>query len=1506
MKSGSLRGWFKTLAIITACIIAVPLVLFLAIAIALIIPSVQQKTVTKAAQILSDKTGVEVSVGHFSVRPPMNVLLKDVFVGGKQNDTLAFISCLDARLNIEALPDSIAVDHLCLSRAVAHTEDLIPSVKIDGRIGRLSAGVQAFNIKEFNFPITDAVLEDADITIGLAESDEAQEEAPADSTSTAIAIDLQQLSVKNLKFALEPMGLNLSIDQGETSTHVDLGASCFTVRHLDIVGADFGFGDFSLPVGKLEADAVVDLGNSLISSERVFISVPQLDARATLSNTVFDLEKMLVRTCAQGNYAGSDIALSAEYDIDDEQFKAFVDLGRIDVAKILDMPGSEIIVEGQLQASGCGIDPKAPGMTAELSASLDSCRYNGIDISGLRLAAELKDNTISGTLSSPVHYRDTLLTASLVHDSHFVVSDFLGELPGLALESGIKNIALRTASDNLDISRMDVAVRTGQKLSDVRVEMPGISLSVDAAAHALELPAALSSLGDSTTTLAKLESMIAAIPEVNAKLKIKKDNPLRPILQKNGLDLNSLSAALTSEGTSRKLEMKLLTPELKGEYNIPALNAALNAVLKLEDNGLNVGGKLNIADLVYDGKALGNQALYFDACPDEKDPEHLSLRAHLDDIPLDLAKEFVELPEDIGISGLLKARAVVSGLPEQVSIFAGVTPVGVAAQYKPFDVQIRLGEQEITLEDKTVNMNGLEIIGADDSSIKLFGTVDLDTMNLDLQLESDRFEPVKLPKDGPIPVYGTLLTRMDGRISGPVDKVLANIDIGILPETDITYPIDKKNLAQVDPEGTVNVIYSAESGLKLGGSIDVPRGKIFYSPKFYPMMPFTVDSGSCIKFNGDINSTILDISASQKAKATYKPVGEVSRMVDFITGVMVQGDLQKIDISFYLDAPNDPVIQKELSELPEEEREGLAAVLLATGMYASESNEAVQMEGYALSSIVQSKLNAATANKWGNKVNLDFGVAKGKHGKGVETTDYTLNVSKSFFNDKLSIRVGGSVSDNAEVNKNSTSFINNLSADYKLDRMGTFKARIFSMKEFNNIIDGELVKSGAGVLYDRTYKSDDEDVDRSLDLKVEGNLVYRSNNQLGPDASVSIAKKNLFRRDDIFTTKIKGAYYWNLNQRQMKDPTSNDTYVLGVDFSLSFPYLQLGETMRKYSGQTMYRLGYLNENISGDYSLHKIYGGLDYCIRQNQYITHSFSPASLSVVLAHNASGNLAETLTYNELIKLFASNEFSPSLWYSFSFNNYRNKNLAVNTALDLRLKESANLISGIMAACGRDFFQRDKTLLGISYDQYVKLHFELRNKFRLSRHLELATRAIAGAVLSYGNSVSSPLSEAYSIGGPNSLRAFSPRSIGPGDFKNANYSSPIFHTGDMKLEVNAELRFPIFWKINGAVFVDAGNVWNQRDPRDYMSQEDIDAVLKAFNLTKMYNSHIDAATFLDQIALGTGAGLRLDYESIVIRLDLGIAIHAPYDTGRAGYYNIPNFWKDGLRLNFGVGYPF
>lgn len=1533
------RRILKPILIVIACVVLLPLVLLVGILAALTIPSVQQKAATTAARILSDKIGIEASVGHFSVRPPFDILLKDVFAGDGQGDTLAFVGCLDLRLRIDALPDSIAVKHLEIDNLTAHTGDMIPSLTIDGNLGRLSAGVKHFSFETLYFPLTNAILEDADITLSLDADN--NEKNPADSSVTALAIDLQETALRNIRFRLEPAGLNLSIVKADVDALIDVGASCYTIRSIDVVDADLSVGTFRLPFGRLYGDAAVDIGKSLITSDELYASVPDMQAEARFRDTRLDLDRMEVNATGKGRFAGAEFSLSADYDIDDEAYKADLDFGRMDLARILKMSGNELVLAGSVSASGLGINPSDKKMTADVLVDLDSCRFNGIDVSGINLSAKMNKGRLNGTISAPAHYRDSSLSASLMLDSRFAISNILGKFPGIDLDADFSDIDARLPGDTLKVSGMKLDFKTGRGLCDATVAMPGIALSANLPAHVLEIPSLLPSFNEEINTLEELDSLITAVPEINADLKISQDNPLRPLLQKRGFDLKDLSAVLRSSGTSRNLALALKTPDMDGQYRLPAMTADLtadlsgsrmgatlnfnsdikdgimsvrgidsgvnlDAVLSRDGDDLKIDGDLRLADLVFDGKRIGDRDVKFKLRPESDDPDHFVVDAHLDDIPVELVKQFASLPEEIGIQGTIRARAVVSGLPDRINVFAGVKPVGVAASYRPYDVQMRLGGQEITMENGKVNLNGLTIIGADSTSVVLGGGLDLEKMLLDVSVKSDLFEPVKLSEGGPIPVHGKLLTSLNGGITGPVDDLLANVDVSILPETDITYPIDKKNLAQFNPYGTVKVGFNQKAGLRLGGQVNVDKGKLFYSPTLYPMMPFRIDKGSRIKFNGAIDDTELAVSASQGAKAIYKPFGEVSRMVEFITGARVGGSLKKIEIGFFLDAPKDKEIQKELSELPEEDREGLAAVLLATGMYASESNEAVQMDGYAISSIVQSKLNAATSNKFGNAVNLDFGMAKTKHGKGIETTDYTLNVSKSFFNDRLNVKAGGSVSDNAEVNKNSTSFLNNLSAELKLDTAGTFKARLFSMKDYNNIVEGELVKSGIGVLYNKIIDFRRDSLDRSLDLGVEANIVARSNNQIGPDAVISFSKNNIFNRNDVFTAKLRGAYYWNLNRKQLKDPTRNDTYLLGADFSLGFPYMQLGDWANKYIGRTLYRLGYLKENISGDYGMHKLYGGADYSFRHGKYITHSFSPFYLSVVLADKASEELTKNIDYTDLLKLFANDEFIPSASYSFNYNNYRDKGRAVNTALDIQLKESANLISGIMAAGGRDFNEKRKMLLGVDYDQFVKCRMELRNKFRLADKLELATRVLTGAVISFGNSVASPLSESFSIGGPNSIRAFSPRSIGPGDFHNNNYSAQVFYTGDLKLEMNAELRFPIVWKLNGAVFVDAGNVWNLRNPNEYLSEEDIQAFLTGFNLTHMYNSHLDGRTFFNQIALGTGAGLRLDYESIVIRLDLGVAIHAPYDTGRTGYYNIPNFWLDGLRVNFGIGYPF
>ena len=164
-----------------------------------------------------------------------------------------------------------------------------------------------------------------------------------------------------------------------------------------------------------------------------------------------------------------------------------------------------------------------------------------------------------------------------------------------------------------------------------------------------------------------------------------------------------------------------------------------------------------------------------------------------------------------------------------------------------------------------------------------------------------------------------------------------------------------------------------------------------------------------------------------------------------------------------------------------------------------------------------------------------------------------------------------------------------------------------------------------------------------------------------------------------------------------------------------------------------------------------------------------------------------------------------------------------------------------------------------------------------------------MAGAIHSYGNSEYAPYSEQFYIGGSNSLRAFTVRSVGPGSYRPDNVNSYTYldETGTLKLEANIEYRFRIISDLHGALFVDAGNIWLLKEEKERPGGE------FRFN------------TFAEQIALNTGFGVRYDLGILVLRVDFGLGLHAPYDTGRSGYFNL-NPFKDGFAWHFAIGYPF
>ena len=256
----------------------------------------------------------------------------------------------------------------------------------------------------------------------------------------------------------------------------------------------------------------------------------------------------------------------------------------------------------------------------------------------------------------------------------------------------------------------------------------------------------------------------------------------------------------------------------------------------------------------------------------------------------------------------------------------------------------------------------------------------------------------------------------------------------------------------------------------------------------------------------------------------------------------------------------------------------------------------------------------------------------------------------------------------------------------------------------------------------------------------------------------------------------------------------------------------------------------------------------------------------------------------------------FVPKLQYSVSYQSdpwQKNPIYWEGT-----ITEAGNLVSLGYMAFGKSFSRSDKTLFGISYAQFVKLSSSLRKTWQLGFKSQIVGRVAGGVIIPYGNSEYAPFSESFYVGGANSIRAFTVRSIGPGHFKGDEGSNNYFdRVGEIKLEANLEYRFNIFGSLYGAMFLDAGNVW---DTKNYYNNSDNKEDHATDN-----NGVFRIKDFWRELAVGTGFGVRYDLDFFVLRLDLGIGLHLPYDTGKSGFYNIPRF-KDALGLHFAIGYPF
>lgn len=406
-------------------------------------------------------------------------------------------------------------------------------------------------------------------------------------------------------------------------------------------------------------------------------------------------------------------------------------------------------------------------------------------------------------------------------------------------------------------------------------------------------------------------------------------------------------------------------------------------------------------------------------------------------------------------------------------------------------------------------------------------------------------------------------------------------------------------------------------------------------------------------------------------------------------------------------------------------------------------------------------------------------------------------------------------------------------------------------------------------------------------LRAEIQAVTKSNNFTGPNLSLTYSNRNLFKGGEVLDISTNFGYE---TQFASGDNPGLNSLEYGLKTKLSFPRLisplKIDDNLFEYSiPKTKTSLGINFLNRSELYTLTSVNAQFGYIWNANKFITYEVNPIAVNYTDLTNTTAEFEDILNNNPFLRLSFDQQFIVGLNFSFVYNGMLDSDKTNQFFLNSNLDVAGNSLSLLSQASAGS---AQRTFLGIEYAQYAKADIDARYhyKFGKTKKQTLAARLFAGYGFAYGNSEILPYVKQYFSGGPYSVRAFRIRSLGPGTYSgNSDEFSDFFdRTGNIRLEANLEYRFPIYSFLKGAVFTDAGNIWNsEANP--------------AFEGNDVFGPN-----FLNELGMGSGVGLRIDVQGFVIRFDLAAPFHDP---------SLPegerlDFQFDRPILNFAIGYSF
>lgn len=334
------------------------------------------------------------------------------------------------------------------------------------------------------------------------------------------------------------------------------------------------------------------------------------------------------------------------------------------------------------------------------------------------------------------------------------------------------------------------------------------------------------------------------------------------------------------------------------------------------------------------------------------------------------------------------------------------------------------------------------------------------------------------------------------------------LGIHIDPATKVNALLNKdgSNSLSIQGGGDLNLVIPPYDAMTLSGRYDINEGDIHVNIGSVLTPKFTIDQGSFLAWSGDPMTPDLNFKATSRVRSNVTMPGEATRPVDFDVSMLASGSLDNLQLRFVTTAPQDLSMRNLLAGLSEEEQNRQSITLLATKHFIWSSTGA-SSKGFdvnsTLTSLLASQLNSLAGDALDAEINLGMNDATNAQGTGV---NYSYSITKSFYNNRISLSVGGKVMTGQAAQGLRQSFIDNVSLDYRLDEAGTHYLRLFHNKDYENLLDGEVTETGAGYVIRRR-------LDRLRDLFIFGKKKKREPQPLEQPLSTPVVSNTPINRE---------------------------------------------------------------------------------------------------------------------------------------------------------------------------------------------------------------------------------------------------------------------------------------------------------------------------------------------------------------------------------------------------------